>query len=183
MQSLCHYTGNNFQVILADPPWHFKVRSPRGEGKSAVRYYPVMSLSDIKALPVPELAAPDAVLFLWAIWPMMPQALEVMAAWGFTFKTVGFTWAKQTKHGRWHIGTGYWTRANGEVCLLGTRGRPRRISRSVRQLVVAKTGAHSAKPPEVRERIVELMGDVPRIELFARERADGWQAWGLDCPE
>lgn len=172
--------AGQYQVIYADPPWQFTARSPKGQGRHADRHYDVMTLEDIKSLPVADIAGPDCVLFLWAIDPMLPQALEVMAAWGFEFKTVGFYWTKRCKRdfSKPHIGTGYWTRANPEQCLLGTRGRPKRINAGVRKWVDHQVGEHSHKPPLVRARIERLMGDVPRLEMFSRQNAVGWDAWG-----
>jgi len=122
--------------------------------------------------------APDYALFLWAIDPMLPQALDVTAAWGFTFKTVAFYWAKRCRASDgWHIGTGYWSRANPEQCLRGTRGSPMRLSRSVRRLVVAPVREHSRKPDEVAQSIQQLVPG-PYLEMFARERRFGWDAWG-----
>lgn len=109
---------------------------------------------------------------------MLPEALETIKAWGFTYKTVAFCWAKTTKEGKAAAGMGYWTRSGAELCLLATKGKPKRVSKAVRQVVLAQRGEHSAKPPEVRDRIVQLMGDVPRIELFARDRCLGWHSWG-----
>jgi len=135
---------------------------------------------NIACIDVGAIAAPDCALFLWATLPMLPEAFSVMESWGFKYKTAAFSWAKTTKHGKWHVGMGYWTRANVELCLLGVKGRPRRINKAVRQLVVSPVRKHSQKPDEVRDRIVTLLGDLPRIELFARERAPGWDAWGLE---
>jgi site-specific DNA-methyltransferase (adenine-specific) len=114
----------------------------------------------------------------------MPDAMAVIAAWGFTYKTCAFLWAKENPGGfGFHMGLGSWSRANTEPCLLATRGHPKRIRADVRQLLISPRGRHSAKPPEVRKRIVQLMGDLPRVELFAREKADGWDAWGneVEC--
>jgi len=162
-----------------DPPWTYRVWSKKGPGRSAENHYPTMSLSDICALPVADLAAKDCVLFLWATFPNLPEAFEVIKAWGFTYKTVAFVWCKRNrKSGSFFTGLGYYTRANAEICLLATRGSPKRISRSVHQIIDTPIERHSKKPDEARKRIVELMGDVPRIELFARERADGWDCFG-----
>ena len=110
---------------------------------------------------------------------MLPEALEVIKRWGFTFKTVAFTWVKENKKSNGYFtGMGYWTRCNPEQCLLATKGKPKRISRSVRQLVISKLQQHSKKPDDIRNRIVELCGDLPRIELFARQRTEGWDCWG-----
>jgi N6-adenosine-specific RNA methylase IME4 len=171
-------SGVRYGVIYADPPWSFRTYSDKGKGKSADRHYPVLSLAEIKALPVGDMAAEDCALLLWATFPLLPRALEVIAAWGFAYKASGFLWAKQTTTGRtWHFGCGYGTRKNTEPCLLATRGRPRRLPTggSVRELVVAPRREHSRKPAEVRDRI-GLLFPGPYLELFARERAAGWDA-------
>ena len=173
-----------YNVILADPPWSFRAWSSKGMGRSAEQHYPTMRLEDIKALPVSDLAAGDCVLFLWATFPMLKEALEVIDVWGFTYKTVAFTWVKENRKSPglfW--GLGYWTRANAEVCLLATRGSPKRQSAAVHQVILSPIEQHSKKPDAVRERIVALMGDVPRAELFARQETPGWDVWGneVEC--
>jgi N6-adenosine-specific RNA methylase IME4 len=175
----------NYGVIYADPPWYFKNYSARGTGRAAVSHYDVLSLEDLKALPVADHAAKDCALFLWAIDPMLPQAIDLMAAWGFTFKTVAFNWVKTNKGGTeksvaedpFFTGLGYWTRANPELCLLGTRGKPKRLAKDVRRLVVSERREHSRKPDEVHDRIERLVAG-PYLELFAREKRDGWDAIG-----
>ena len=148
-------------------------------GRNAENHYPTMSVKEICALPVANIAAKDSALFIWATFPNLPEAFEVIKAWGFTYKTVAFTWVKTNrKSPGYFVSLGHWTRANAEVCLLTTKGSPKRISKSVRQLIVSPLRRHSQKPDETRERIVELMGDLPRIELFAREKVAGWSAWG-----
>jgi N6-adenosine-specific RNA methylase IME4 len=170
--------ASSFKIIYADPPWQFKLRSEKGMGRSAENHYSCMSKEDLLALPVASVASKDCALFMWTTDPMLPFALKLMEAWGFQYKTVAFTWTKTTVNGLWHMGTGFWTRANPEMCLLGTRGAPPRVGRGVRQLVVSPVGRHSEKPAEVADRIVELCGDVRRMELFARVRRPGWSAWG-----
>lgn len=172
--------AGRYGVILADPPWQFMARSPKGDGRSAVQHYPVMGLGGIKALPVAEIAAPDCTLLLWAIDPMLPQALEVIEAWGFTFKTVGFYWTKRTRTGLPFVGQGYWTRANPEQCLLATRGSPKRHARDVRRWIDAPVRQHSRKPDLAKARIERLLGPVPRLEMFSRSETHGWDAWGLE---
>ena len=138
-----------------------------------------MDTEEICSLKVADIAASDSLLFLWATYPMLPQAFEVIRAWGFQYKTVGFTWVKRTRSNRgYHFGLGFWTRANPELCLLATRGHPKRRSARVPNLVVSPVQDHSRKPDAVRERIVELCGDLPRAELFARAKTPGWSAWG-----
>ena len=115
---------------------------------------------------------------MWATSPLLPEAFEVMKAWGFKYKTVAFCWNKQTKNGKWVSNMGRWTMGNIELCLLGVKGKPKRIAKNIKQLIIAERTKHSKKPDEVRNRIVQLMGDLPRIELFAREKTPGWDVWG-----
>lgn len=115
---------------------------------------------------------------------MLKEAIELIEAWGFTYKTIAFNWIKQNKKSPslfW--GLGNWTRSNSEICLLATKGNPKRVSAAVHSVVMTPIQRHSQKPDEVRDRIVELMGDLPRIELFARETAPGWDAWGNEVPQ
>jgi N6-adenosine-specific RNA methylase IME4 len=170
--------AGSYAVILADPPWHFRVRSGKGEGRSAKNHYGIMSLDDIVELPIAQWAAADCALFLWATDPLLPDAIRVLERWGFAYKTVGFHWAKTNKSGAgFFAGLGYWTRANPELCLLGTRGRPRRIAKDVRRLIVSPRREHSRKPDEVRDRIERLVPG-PYLEVFARDTRVGWDSWG-----
>lgn len=138
-----------------------------------------MSLEDICKLPIKSISAKDSILFLWATFPQLPAALQVISAWGFKYKTVAFLWLKKNrKADSWFFGLGFWTRGNAEVCLLATRGHPKRKSANIHQFIISPIEAHSKKPDIVRDRIVELAGDVPRIELFARQMTPGWDVWG-----
>jgi N6-adenosine-specific RNA methylase IME4 len=176
-------TSGLFRAIVADPPWRFEAWSAKGEDRSP--NYDLMSLAGIKGLPVADLAAPDCVLLLWATNPMLPHALSVIETWGFTYKTVGFHWAKTTAKtdASWapsfHMGLGYWTRANSEMCLLGVRGKPKRVSKAVRQLIVAPRREHSRKPEEFFGR-VEALVEGPYLELFSRQDRPGWTTWGRE---
>lgn len=170
---------NKFNVIYADPPWH--INWDHGGKKSAFLHYPVMQTTDIAAMPVRFLRAEWCTLFMWATFPVLPEALFVMEAWGFRYATIAFVWVKRCKKANdYYLGLGNYTRANAEVCLLGTSGhcQKQRKSASVRQICDARIGQHSEKPNEIYDRIVTLFGDVPRIELFARRRYPGWAAWG-----
>lgn len=179
MEQIIPFPNKKYSIIYADPPWAFKTYSSKGKAKSAERYYNCMSKEDIQALPVGSISEDNCVLFLLVTWPCLQEGLELIEVWGFQYKTCAFNWVKRNKKSDgWFWGLGYWTRANSEVCLLATKGSPKRISKSVHQVCDARVMDHSRKPSEVRERIVELLGDVPRIELFARERFDGWDAWG-----
>jgi len=171
------FPDKQYTVIYADPPWSYRDKATAGERGAGFKYS-VMSLDDIKGLPMRSIAADDCALFMWATYPMLSEAFEVLNAWGFTYKTVAFTWAKIAKNGKLSLGMGNWTRANAEPCLLATRGKPKRISAAVRSVIISERREHSRKPDEIRDRIVQLMGDIPRIELFARQRVDGWDAWG-----
>ena len=138
-----------------------------------------MSVEEICRLNVAEVAADDCVLFMWGTFPQLQEALQVIKAWGFQYKTVAFVWIKQNKKGKgWFFGLGFWTRGNAEICLLATKGKPHRKSNRVHQFIISPLQQHSQKPNEAREKIVELMGNIPRLELFAREKADGWDTWG-----
>ena len=171
----------DYAVLYADPPWTFATYSAKGRGRCADAHYDVMSIEALKALPVSEWAADDCALLLWATSPLLPRALEVMAAWGFTYKSVAFTWAKENKRSPgFFVGLGFWTRANCEYCLLGTRGSPKRRARDVRQLIVAPRREHSRKPDEAYDGIERLLGG-PYLEMFARHAREGWDAWGLQA--
>ena len=138
-----------------------------------------MTLDEICRLDIASLAAKDCVLFLWATFPKLREALQVIKSWGFQYKTIAFLWLKQNRSGHgWFYGLGFWTRGNAEICLLATKGSPHRKSNKVHQFIISPLIRHSQKPNEAREKIVDLMGDVPRIELFAREKAPGWDVWG-----
>lgn len=165
-----------YGIIYADPPWKYEMKKGQGVAEN---HYQTMSIEEICQLPVKELAEKNAALFLWVTFPQLSEAFQVMKAWGFAYKTVAFVWIKQNKSGNgFFLGLGYWTRSNAEICLLGVRGKPRRVSKKVRQIIVSPLEQHSKKPDEARERIVELMGDIPRIELFARKETAGWDVWG-----
>lgn len=134
-----------------------------------------MSIDELCALPVETLAEKDCLLFLWATFPQLPEALRLIRAWGFTFKTVAFVWLKLNKKSpTWFYGLGYWTRGNAEICLLAKRGKPKRRSAGVHQFIIPPVEEHSKKPDVTRDKIIELAGDLPRVELFARQKAPGW---------
>lgn len=178
---------NHFGVILADPPWHFQALAspPYGKGRAAESHYQTMKEADICALPVADLAADDCVLFMWACWPMIEQAFRVVRDWGFVFKTCGFCWIKADAT-QIHMFDeeiepdmllGYWTRSNSEVCLLATRGKPKRMAADVRQAIIAPKREHSRKPKGVHARIERLCSG-PYLELFARQSRPNWTTWG-----
>jgi N6-adenosine-specific RNA methylase IME4 len=178
-------SGKRFPVIYADPPWAFKVWGNAGKGHAgglAENHYGTLSVAEIAALPIGQLAAKDAVLFLWCVWPELPGALDVLKAWGFEYKTAGFVWVKQNKSSDGlFYGMGYWTRANSEVCILATKGKPARVDADVQQVIVSPIGRHSEKPQEARKRIEKLLLG-PYFEAFGRAAAPGWWIWGAEQP-
>ena len=161
-----------YNIILVDPPWKFKAGGSRG------CKYPTLTLKQLKEFKISSIAADDCAMFMWATYPCLPQALELIKAYGFTFKTIAFTWVKTNKDNSLFTGLGYWTRSNAEICILATRGKPKRVSKRVHQVIMSKRGRHSEKPKESHKRIVELMGDLPRIEIFARDVVEGWHVFG-----
>ena len=169
-----HELGNASAVDT--PPWRYEQRKVQG---AAENHYSTMSIDELCALPVPELAAKDCALFLWATFPQLSEALHLIRAWGFRYKTVAFVWLKRNrKSPSWFYGMGYWTRSNAEICLLATKGKPKRQSAGVHQFIISPIEQHSKKPDEARNKILALMGNLPRVELFARQKTPGWDAWG-----
>ncbi len=173
-----------YNIIYADPPWKFIGWNVNKSGKhSPSQHYDCQDLDWIKNLPINELADKDCILFLWVTYPTLEISFEVLKAWGFKYSTVGFTWVKlNKKDSKPFFGLGYWTRANPEICLIATKGKPKRINKSIPNLVMTKLREHSRKPDEIRESIIKLCGDLPRIELFARQRFEGWDVWGNEAP-
>ena len=170
--------SKKYNVIYADPPWTFKTFSDKGKDRSPENHYNVMSLQDICNLPVNKIANDNSVLLMWVVDPLLDKAFQVINAWGFKYKTVGFTWAKTNKKSMgFFTGLGYWTRGNPEMCLLATKGKPKRISKSVPQLVVEQRREHSRKPDIMYNHIENLL-EGPYIELFARTQRSGWDSWG-----
>lgn len=163
---------NHFGLILADPPWHFR----SFDGKSGVPTvgadpYATMSLADLKALPVGDVAAKDCMLLMWTVSHLQDEASDLARAWGFIPKSVAFIWDKQ------RVGMGYWVRQEAEIMKLFTRGKPKRLNADVRQMIRAPRREHSRKPDEQYDRIERLVGG-PYLEMFARQRRPGWSAWG-----
>lgn len=168
-----------FDLIMADPPWRFELRSEKGEEKSAQAHYATMTLDDIANLPVAGLAKPDCLLWLWATAPMLDQQIDVLKAWGFTFKTSG-VWVKRTVNDKLAFGTGYLLRNAHEPFLIGTRGAPE-TARNVRSVVMGPARAHSQKPDEAYRAAEGLIPGGSRVELFSRTNRRGWAAWGNEA--
>jgi N6-adenosine-specific RNA methylase IME4 len=175
---------NHFGAILADPPWHYEVWA-EGSNRNASSKYGTMNCNDIERLSVKDLTANDCALFIWITWPRLMESLNVIREWGFVYKTCGFCWIKahsgqiEMFHDDLNpeIGLGYWTRANSEVCLLATKGNPKRLNADVRQAIISPRREHSRKPDGIHERIERLVAG-PYLELFARQKRSGWTVWG-----
>jgi len=169
-----------YQILVADPPWCYrdqKNNDPRMGGIT----YKIMKDEDIYSLPVNEIADKDSILFMWATMPKLPEALETIKRWGFSYTTCAFCWVKQNpKNDNFYSGLGHWVNGNIELCLLAKKGHPKRIAKNIKQIVLAHRREHSRKPDEVADRIVKLMGDLPRIELFATHQTKGWTCLGFD---
>jgi site-specific DNA-methyltransferase (adenine-specific) len=176
------FPNKKYNIIYADPPWRYNKRVGTKKtrfGGGADAHYPMMDLQTIKELPVADIAADNCALFLWTTFPYLDKQIEVINSWGFTYRTLGFSWIKTNKNNNQpFFGIGYYAKSNAEICLLGIKGKMKPITNKVSSCVIAPKGRHSKKPDVVRERIVELFGDVPRIELFARKKFEGWDCWG-----
>lgn len=172
-------TDKKYNIIYADPPWKYNDKHCQG---AAEKHYNTMSIKELSLLPINRIAKKDCILFMWATYPKIEEALELIRTWGFTYKTIAFQWIKLNRSGKgYFFGLGRWTRGNTEPCLLATLGRPHRINNSISQLVFSPLRQHSQKPDEVRQLIAKLCGggvDINCIELFARQAVEGWDCWG-----
>lgn len=176
--------NKKYNVILCDPPWQYRVHVTDNNGtRNANHFYDTMPLDEIKRLRVNDIADKSCALFMWVTNPCLPEGLEVIKSWGFEFKTVAFIWVKTYNSGKIWLGLGHYTRNSAEMCLLATKGKPLKVlDKSIKQVLVERRTTHSRKPDRVRHLITRMYGDVPKIELFARQRVEGWEAWGNEVP-
>jgi len=173
------FPDKKYQIIYADPAWSYN--NFQGKGKShgdVSAHYKTLTVDEIKSLEISKISDDNCMLFLWVTYPNLIEGIDVLKAWGFEYKTVGFTWVKTNKNGSYYSGLGFYTNSNAEICLIGRKGKFERNSKKVKQLVVDNLREHSRKPDCIRDRIIELCGDLPRIELFARQKTPGWDVWG-----
>lgn len=178
-----HTTDKKYNIIYADPPWQYndkmKMNGKHGMIRGAESFYSTMKLKDIAVLPVNYIAEDNAILFIWTTMPFLNKVFSIIEKWGFTYKTCGYCWIKKTKNNKVHLGMGHYTRGNAELCLIAIKGKKMKFrTRSQSQIIESQIREHSRKPDIVRDKIVELCGDLPRIELFAREEVAGWDCWG-----
>ena len=170
--------NRKYNIVYADPPWSYRDKATAGSLKCVGWKYKTQEKYWIDNLPVSKITDNDCILFLWVTMPKLNESWDLIKNWDFEYKTVAFTWVKRNKKANtlfW--GMGRWTRANTELCLLATKGKPKRINAGVHSIIDTPVQKHSQKPPETRDKIVSLVGDLPRIELFAREKTPGWDVW------
>lgn len=172
---LLELPSGKYSIIYADPPWQYY----KGGYKNQEQHYDSLTVEELKQMPLDDLTADNCILFLWVTFPILNEVFDLIKWWGFEYSTVGFVWVKAKKDGTGHFfGLGNWTRSNAEICLIATKGIVERKDASISQIIYEPVGEHSAKPPIVREKIVKLVGDLPKIELFARTKTKGWDVWG-----
>ena len=171
-----------YQIIYADPPWSYDNKSLNRGG--AERHYKTTATSELCNIDVQSGCDDDCIIFMWATFPKMADALQLIESWGFEYKTNGFTWIKKNKvAGSNFWGMGRWTRSNAEVCLIAVKGKPKRLSAAVHSVIESPIAKHSQKPQIVRDKIIELVGDLPRLEMFARTAPNGWDVFGDEAPD
>lgn len=173
------FPDKKYKIIYADPPWFYDDKALAGNRGAGCKY-DLMTIDELCSLPVRDISDKDCVLFIWGTWTHNKEVHRLIESWGFEYKTVGFVWIKKFATGRNFMGMGRWTRANIEYCLIATKGKPKRIDAGISQIIESIPAKHSSKPDIVRKRIIELVGDLPRIELFARTKIHGWDTWGND---
>ncbi len=175
-----NFPSKKYNIIYADPPWEYD----RKVGQGVVdEQYNTMKIENIKRLPIGNLAEENSVLFLWVTFPKLNEGLEVIKSWGFTLKTIAFNWIKLNDNGTPFFGIGYYTKSNGEVCLLATKGNTLEVlDNTISQVIMTRKSKHSSKPHIVYGLIERLFGKQSRIELFARTKREGWDAWGNEVP-
>lgn len=175
-------TNKKYNIIYADPPWSYNdKRKGKKMSGGAENHYPTMKIQDLKNMGISRICDENCMLFMWATFPNLQEGLDLIKAWGFKYKTLGFSWIKLNKKNKKpFFGIGFYTKSNCEVCLIGIKGRLGKIikSKKVSSCIISERREHSRKPDEARERITQLVGDVPKIELFARQQVEGWDCWG-----
>ena len=172
-------TNKKYSIIYADPPWAYLWGTGKNPGKFAPeRHYKTMSTDEICNMDIKKIAEKNCALFIWTTMPCVPDVIKVIKAWGFKHKTTAFTWVKIKKDGQPLAGMGSYTKSNAELCLLAMRGHIKAIDKTVPQIIMQQRLGHSVKPPQTRDRIIKLFGNLPRIELFARQKIDGWDCFG-----
>ena len=175
------FPDKKYNIIYSDPAWNYE-NWGEGASRNVKEKYKTMSMEEIWKLPVKNIADENCILFIWVTFPNLQEGLDVIKAWGFTYKTLGFSWLKlNKKNGKLFFGIGHYTKSNCEVCLIGVKGKPKIIDDTISSAIISPRQEHSKKPNIIRDKIVQLCGDLPRIELFARQKIPKWDCWG-DSP-
>ena len=197
MNKMAHYYNEReaeleqkkYKIIYADPPWNYGSKSAvnnstGSDHKPLSEHYNTMSLDQLKSLPISEMTDKDAACFMWVTDSHLDEAIEIFKAWGFKYKTVAFNWIKTTNKGNYCKNVAPWTMKSSEICLFGTKGAMAKYKQvnNIEALVFAERTKHSKKPEEVRKRIELLFGDIPRLEMFARQASEGWDVFGNEAP-
>ena len=182
------FPNKKYNIIYADPAWSYNSRihqENRGFTHTINDHYDTMTQDEICNLPIHKISEQDCILFLWVTESHLPKGIEVIEKWGFTYKTVGFVWVKHYKSGKYCYNFSPYTLKSTELCLIGMKGKLNniKVKNDIKGLVFAERTHHSKKPEEVRNRITEMCGNKPRIELFARKKVDGWDSWGNEVEE
>lgn len=167
-----------YNIIYADPPWQYY----KGGYKNQEQHYDSLTIEELKQMPLDDIAADNCILFLWITFPILNEVFDLIKWWGFEYSTVGFVWIKSNKNKKgFFFGLGNWTRSNAEICLIATKGQIERKDAGISQIIYEPVQEHSKKPDIVRDKIVQLVGDLPRIELFARGKlVKEWDGWGQE---
>lgn len=180
-----NFPDKKYNIIYADPPWNYGSKSAvnnttGSQIKPLSNHYNTMKLRELEELPIKSITQKDAVCFMWVTDSHLDEALQIFKAWGFKYKTIAFNWIKTTSKGNYCKNVAPWTMKSSEICLLGVKGTMSKYKKAnnIESLVIAQRTKHSKKPHEVRKRIDLLFGDLPKIELFAREKTEGWDVWG-----
>ncbi len=174
-----NFPDKKYKIIYADPPWRYEDKALAGNRGVGLKY-DLLSIDELKKLPVSDITDNDCILFIWGTWTHNKEVHELIESWGFEYKTVGFVWVKKYLNGKTFLGMGRYTRSNTEYCLIATKGSTQRLDAGISQIIESTPKNHSRKPDIVRSKIIKLVGDLPRIELFARTKIHGWDTWGND---
>jgi len=181
------FPDKKYNIIYADPPWKYWDSGDKNQAK----HYDCMPIDAIAKLKVKNIMKENCILFMWVTFPILHQSFKIIESWGFKYSTCGFVWVKTNKN--YNInqssflpyesldsfwGLGSWTRSNVELCLIAKKGKIERKNKSIHQIIYEPVREHSRKPDCIRDKIAKLCGDLPRIELFARQKVEGWDCWG-----
>jgi N6-adenosine-specific RNA methylase IME4 len=177
-KNLVYKCVKRYNIIYIDPPWKYSFNNKKETTYTAARHYDSLDLNELIRLPIPQIAAENCALCIWVTNPLTYEVFDLIKLWGFKFKTLLFNWIKHTKNNKVWVSVGNYTRPMSELCWLWMKGSLERLDHNVEQVHYQPVQGHSKKPGIFRDEIVKLFGDLPRVELFARESSNGWDSWG-----